>query len=40
MSQAGGAAVDIFGTHPDIPTLFVCCFAIGYAIPIANTLEI
>lgn len=36
MSQAG--IVDIEGSHPQIPTLFVC--NVGTAIPIANTLEI
>lgn len=36
MSQAG--IVDIIGTHPEIPTLFVC--NVGSAVPIANTLEI
>jgi trimeric autotransporter adhesin len=36
MSQAG--IVDIIGTHPQIPTLFVC--NVGSAIPITNTLEI
>ena len=36
MSQAG--IVDIEGSHPQIPTLFVC--NVGSAIPIANTLEI
>ena len=36
MSQAG--IVDIEGTHPQIPTLFVC--NVGSAVPIANVLEI
>jgi fibronectin-binding autotransporter adhesin len=36
MSQAG--IVDFIGTHPVIPTLFVC--NVGSAVPIANTLEI
>lgn len=36
MSQAG--IVDVIGTHPEIPTLFVC--NVGSAVPIANTLEI
>src|SRR5690606_9769516 len=36
MSQAG--IVDIEGTHPQIPTLFVC--DVGSAVPLANVLEI
>lgn len=36
MSQAG--IVDIEGTHPQIPTEFVC--NVGSAVPIANVLEI
>lgn len=36
MSQAG--IVDIEGSHPQIPTLFVC--DVGSAIPIANVLEV
>jgi hypothetical protein len=36
MSQAG--IVDVEGSHPQIPTVFVC--NVGSAVPIANTLEI
>lgn len=36
MSQAG--IVDVIGTHPQVPILFVC--DVGSAVPIANTLEI
>lgn len=36
MSQAG--IVDITGTHPEIPTLFVA--NVGTAVPIANTIEL
>lgn len=36
MSQAG--IVDIIGTHPEIPTMFVA--DVGTAVPIANTLEL
>lgn len=36
MSQAG--IIDVIGTHPEIPTIFVA--NVGTAIPIANTIEI
>jgi trimeric autotransporter adhesin len=36
VSQAG--IVDIVGTHPQIPILFVC--NVGSAVPIGNTLEV
>lgn len=36
MSQEG--IIDIIGTHPEIPTLFIA--NVGSAIPIANTLEL
>ncbi len=36
MSQEG--VIDIIGTHPEIPTLFIA--NVGFAIPIANTLEL
>ena len=36
MSQAG--IVDVIGTHPEIPTMFVA--NVGTAVPIANTIEL
>jgi len=36
MSQEG--IIDVIGTHPEIPTLFIA--NVGFAIPIANTLEL
>lgn len=36
MSQAG--EIDVIGTHPEIPVLFIG--NVGFAVPIANTLEL